>query len=46
MLKYFKNGDLRKKLQYQATDWNEKIQMISEIATDMNSIHSAGMIHR
>ena len=43
---YFKNGDLRKQLQRQATDWNEKIKMINWIAFSMKTIHDAGMIHR
>ena len=46
VLKYFENGDLRKRLQRQATNWNEKIKMIYRIAIDMKEIHSAGMIHR
>ena len=46
VLQYFQNGDLRKQLQRQATDWKEKIFMIYRIAFDMKEIHDAGMIHR
>ena len=46
VLLYFHKGDLRKRLQHQAMDWHEKIEMIYRIAFDMNEIHSAGMIHR
>jgi len=43
---YFEKGDLRKQLQYQATSWEKKIQMIRYIAKDMGTIHKAEMIHR
>ena len=45
---YFEKGDLRKQLQrqHQKTTWKEKIQMIEFIASDMKTIHDAGMIHR
>ena len=46
VLKYFEEGDLRKQLQHQATDWEDKIKMIYEIAINMKTIHDAGMIHR
>ena len=46
VLPYCINGDLRKQLQRQATTWNQKIQMIRRIASDMKQIHDAGMIHR
>ena len=46
VLYYFKDGDLRKKLQRRATDWDEKIKMIYWIADEMKQIHDAGMIHR
>ena len=46
VLTYFKNGDLRKQLQHQVTDWNEKIFIINWIAYCMKEIHDAGMIHR
>ena len=43
---YFENGDLRKQLQRQATDWESKIEIIYWIAYHMRNIHDAGMIHR
>ena len=46
VIKYFKNGDLRKQLQRQATDWKEKLRMIHWIAYQMKDIHDAGLIHR
>ncbi len=35
VLTYYENGDLRKRLRHQATNWYQK-----------KNIHSAGMIHR
>ena len=48
MLKYFKDGDLRKQLQrqYQAITCEQKIRMIYEIAYNMMEFHDAGLIHR
>ena len=48
MLYYYEEGDLRKQLQrrYQETTWEEKIEMICQIAIHMKNIHDAGMIHR
>ena len=46
VLFYFESGDLRKRLQNQATNWKGNIAMIYLIAKDMKSIHEAGMIHR
>ena len=46
VLQYFEKGDLRKQLQRQETDWNEKIKMVNYIAMDLKDIHQAGIIHR
>ena len=46
VIRYYQDGDLRKKLQRQATTWEEKIEIIYEIAENMKQIHDAGMIHR
>ena len=43
---YCEGGDLRKQLQGQATDWNQKITINFHISLDMGNIHEAGMIHR
>ena len=41
VLQYFEDGDLRKQLQRQAMDWNQKIEMICYIALNMSQIHDS-----
>ena len=46
VLRYFKDGDLRKQTQGQIHTWKKKIEIIHQIAYDVKNIHQAGMIHR